>query len=278
MNDQQNNNVIGGMNFIPPTTGNNTSANNNNLNASAQSTDNSIPGANLSPIGGVSSLPGTTQDSNMLGTNSTPQQNIIPPAVPGIVDTTNTVSSDSTMPNNNLLSPNLNAIMPEMSNNSLGNNQPASSGLNLNSSSPFDIGMTPSNDMGNTAIIPNTLGNNSNSSTTGIANNNIASNATTNNNTPLTDSISNNGQANNTDNIVSVGKYLGYMLLVSIPIVGTIMLIVKAFFDKKDINISNLAKAQLLLAVIIFVISLVIGIIFGVIVANNISTITTYGM
>ena len=58
----------------------------------------------------------------------------------------------------------------------------------------------------------------------------------------------------NSSNAVSFGKYLGYIFLFSIPLVGFIMLIVKVF-DKKDENISNFAKAMLAYYVILTVIS-----------------------
>lgn len=73
----------------------------------------------------------------------------------------------------------------------------------------------------------------------------------------------------NNDNIVSVKKYLGHMILFSIPVVGFVMLIVKAF-SKKDKNISNYAKAQLLLAIIVTVLSVIITLVISVSVVNGI--------
>ena len=61
------------------------------------------------------------------------------------------------------------------------------------------------------------------------------------------------------DNIVSVGKYMGYLFLFTIPVVGFIMIIVKAV-NKKDKNIANFAKAILVYALIFGVISGVIGV------------------
>jgi len=58
------------------------------------------------------------------------------------------------------------------------------------------------------------------------------------------------------DNIISVKKYLGYMVLFSIPVVGFIMLIIKGFVDKKNKNISNFAKANLIFSLIITIFSI----------------------
>ena len=89
------------------------------------------------------------------------------------------------------------------------------------------------------------------------------------NNTELKPQIDNNNVSNDSE-VVSVKKYLGYIVLFSIPVVGIIMLIVKAL-DKKDKNISNFAKAQLLLSLIITVIVTVLSIAF----AGMIATVIT---
>lgn len=68
-------------------------------------------------------------------------------------------------------------------------------------------------------------------------------------------------------NIVPVKKYLGYMILFSIPLVGFVMLIVKAC-SKNDKNISNYAKAQLLLVVIMTVLSIIITVLITVFILN----------
>lgn len=73
----------------------------------------------------------------------------------------------------------------------------------------------------------------------------------------LTDSqmvSSNNNQ--NEEGIVSVGTYLVYLIIMMIPIVNIIYLIIKAF-DKKNKNIRNLARAQLILyfvSILLFVV------------------------
>ena len=58
--------------------------------------------------------------------------------------------------------------------------------------------------------------------------------------------------------VVSVGTYLGYMFLAMIPVVGIIVLIMKAL-NKKDKAVANFAKAQLLFTVIISVLVGVLG-------------------
>ena len=64
---------------------------------------------------------------------------------------------------------------------------------------------------------------------------------------------------NEVANVISVGKYLGHMLLFIIPVVGFIMCIVKAF-DKKDKTISNFAKAFLIFSVIISTVVVVLSV------------------
>ena len=91
--------------------------------------------------------------------------------------------------------------------------------------------------------------------------------------TPTNDVVSNNNtvQSSN-DGVVSVGKYLGHMFLFVIPVIGPIMLIVKAF-DKKDKGISNFAKAQLLFALIITGISLILTFLIFVIFGFSLSAV-----
>lgn len=69
--------------------------------------------------------------------------------------------------------------------------------------------------------------------------------------------------------VVSVKRYLLYIILFSIPVVGLIVLIVK-FFDKEDKNISNYAKAQLLLSLIGFVVGMIMISLLSIYVVPNI--------
>ena len=73
---------------------------------------------------------------------------------------------------------------------------------------------------------------------------------------------------NETSEVVSVKRYLGHFLLLCIPIVGIIILIMRAF-DKKDKKISNLAKAQLLFSGIFIGIALLMFIVFVVILGES---------
>ena len=73
------------------------------------------------------------------------------------------------------------------------------------------------------------------------------------------------------EHVVSCVKYLGYLFLFIIPVVGFIMMIVKSL-DKKDKNISNFAKAMLifsiLIAVLIVILTFVFSFMTGVTVTN----------
>ena len=69
--------------------------------------------------------------------------------------------------------------------------------------------------------------------------------------------------------VVSVKRYMMYIILFSIPVVGLIVLIVK-FFDKNDKNISNYAKAQLLLSLIGAVIGVIMLIFLSTYIVPNI--------
>ena len=89
-------------------------------------------------------------------------------------------------------------------------------------------------------------------------------------NTPQQPPATNNSNSSSNDNIVSVKKYLGHLFLFVIPVVGFILLIVKAV-DNKDKNITNYARAQLLFAGILTVILVIISIIAGISITNSIS-------
>jgi len=67
----------------------------------------------------------------------------------------------------------------------------------------------------------------------------------------------------NTDAVMTVGGYIGMMLLTAIPLVGFILLLVWAFGSSVNRNKKNLARAILILGVIGFVISILFGSILG---------------
>ena len=263
MNNEQNNNNIFGINDLISSS----QANNQN----PTSTESVIPGANLTPIGGTP-IP-ETQPTTPLQTNL---NSLIQPVQGDLAST----------PTNNVISTNANSVMPGTVNPIFNGNvvepttpQP-NNNLNIVNSSPFDIGLNSTINTEKTQIIDPILSGSNNISNTTNENSQLLNN---NSMQPLNNNVTNNfGDAtpltnaniNNTsnDNIVSVGKYLGYILLFSIPLVGFIMLLVKAFGDKKDKNISNLAKAQLILIVIVTVLSIVLSIAFGALIASVINS------
>lgn len=169
--------------------------------------------------------------------------------------------------NNGQVTPSI--IIPEMKNNSTLVNNNASNvssqtpELKLNDTNPFDIGInqasvTPTLEQQN--VIQPTV---NNGSTVDLSNNqNVSEQVIKPINSGETLDINSPEVTSNNDNVVSVGNYLINMILFSIPLVGFIVLILK-IVDKKDKNISNLAKAYLLLGVILVVIWIVFFAIFG---------------
>ncbi len=63
---------------------------------------------------------------------------------------------------------------------------------------------------------------------------------------------------------VSVGKYIGYGILFSIPLVGFIMLLVTAFGSNTNKSLKNYARAMLVMYAIGVVLSIVMVILMGV--------------
>ena len=59
-----------------------------------------------------------------------------------------------------------------------------------------------------------------------------------------------NDNYRNTDEVMSVGKWIGVMLVLAIPIVNIIMYIIWAFSSSTNPNLSNFCKATLLLGLI----------------------------
>ena len=156
--------------------------------------------------------------------------------------------------------------MPEMKNETTtqpeSNQQPQ---LNIETASPFDIGVS--------APLNTTVDNIevSNNEPQQVPVNNNVDNSTQ---QPQNDINIKETSNDNTEEIVSVGKYILHFIIFSIPVIGFIMLIVKAL-DKKNKNISNLAKAILIIGVI----SIIIGaIIFALLMAMGMSSgiTTTY--
>lgn len=88
----------------------------------------------------------------------------------------------------------------------------------------------------------------------GLSMNNVATNSVS--STPVSQVNETVNQNEGTEEVVSVKKYLIHMLLCCIPLVGIIILIMRAL-DRKDKNISNLARAQLLISAIVVLLSVV---------------------
>lgn len=278
MNNEQNN-ILAGLNSnIEPVPVNN----NQNLANSFQNNNNNnitdvIPGANLTPIINTPTV-NENQAFNTINSqpeeviNEQPNAIINPTPIPGM-EVTNEVTS---ITNSNQANNNQNTIIPNQNpSNSVNNNANNTIGLNssslsnqsqlttssqpeikLETTTPFDIGINSVNT--NQAATQMTLSENIKTITNDMEENKNLSSEVTSTNQPLTNSNITNDINNSNDNIVSVGSYLGHILLFSIPLIGFVMLLVKAFGSKNNKNISNFAKAQLLLSVIIVVLSMVI--------------------
>lgn len=67
---------------------------------------------------------------------------------------------------------------------------------------------------------------------------------------------------------VSIGQYIGYTLLFSVPVIGFIMLLVTAFGSDKSISLKNFAKSYLVFYAIALILSFFISIV-AVIFAHN---------
>ena len=115
--------------------------------------------------------------------------------------------------------------------------------LALENSSPFDIGV---NAPINTNVSNNVQGTVSTIPVTGNANANTIS------------SDINIKQSTTNSDIVTVGTYIKTMILFTIPVIGFIIMIIKAL-DKENKNISNFAKAYLLFGIIAFVLFFVLS-------------------
>lgn len=216
----------------------------------------------------------------------------VAPVVPGIVDASNTVVpsvspaqaeqpipniglgivsgndvSSNIMPSNNLNS----NIVPETNN--VGNNGiigvdagsvvpggSTSNGENLmnNGSSPFDIGLGP-------ATISPSMGSNSIMSNGGAA---IVSNS--NDSKPFTNESANASEV--AEDIVSVKDYLVNIILFSIPIVGLILMLVKVFSKKENKNVSNFAKAYLVLQFVMIIFGVAIMVMFPTMLLGGMSS------
>lgn len=208
------------------------------------------------------------EQNNLNGLSFNPIPNGVPP-----------VNSDNsnvgiTQTNNN--------PMDMFSNNTNTINTPSNNidlGINNNINSVPNIPTTPINSepvssvnnvvMNNqTESINNIPVNQENNSNTSINNQATNINPTVNNqidNKPIQ-----NDNSDDNNSVASVKDFLVYNLLCCIPLVGFIIMLVKAFGSKANKNISNLAKAQLILSIIGSVVSilLIVGF-FGLYIGMN---------
>ena len=195
-------------------------------------------------------------------------------------DTNNLIQPTSIVPveqakevNNNMesIQPNIiseqqipNIIIPEMKkdNDGINNNISQTTELKLDGTSPFDIGINQ------TPIMASLEENNTTTPTISNSNANLNNNPNDSvqviapTNKEQQEDISILVSTSNNSDIVPVTKYLINMILFSIPLVGFIVLILKVV-DKKDKNISNFAKAYLLLGIILVLLWIVFFGIFG---------------
>ena len=304
MNNKQNN-IIGGMNPVAPTE-NPTPIPEpvaSTIQASVDSMqpqmgENSpIPGANLQPqpVGIISeplTTPSTSTDlsqDNKSSEQSSPLGTIPISPVPGMPSPTTSQSAmnesqtqmNEQVNTGSVLSSNSNSVTSEISTNSKEPESTMTSSnnvvpeLKLDSSSPFDIGIGANNESNSplsnqTNLTPDLSAMNTMSTNTTTVQNPVNTNSsvvTSTSEKPLTNANPANVTTN--DEVVSVKKYLGTLILFSVPIVGFIMLLIKAFSNSENKNISNLAKAQLLYALIIILLYIVIVFLLGIILTNN---------
>ena len=199
--------------------------------------------------------------------NQAPVVSITPePAPAPVVPTVQEQTPEVQVQTGDNLTPNI--VVPEMKNetrpqpeSNVQNIQPQ---LNIETASPFDIGV-------NAPL---------NTTTDNIAVNVASSVPTANNNTESTkqqpqNDININEPTNSTAEIVSVGQYILYNIIFFIPLLGFIMLIIKAL-DKKNKNISNFAKSILIMQIIIFIIVIALIVLLPMLGLGNVTTTTYY--
>ena len=76
----------------------------------------------------------------------------------------------------------------------------------------------------------------------------------------------------NSDQTVSLGDWVGTLILTGIPVVSFIMLLVWAFGDNTKLSKKNFARATLIIAIVGAVVGTLLWIIFAVIFASAFAT------
>lgn len=61
------------------------------------------------------------------------------------------------------------------------------------------------------------------------------------------------------EEVMSVGQWIGVLIVLAIPIINIIMYLIWAFSDNSNKNLSNFCKASLLMALIGFGIAILLG-------------------
>ena len=195
----------------------------------------------------------TVDGSNQINDNLIPVN-----PIGDIVQSNNTQAQDNNV-NNSSINQELSIVIPQMKNDSTNIDSSSSNtnsdlnvgSLQLNGSTPFDIGVSNSNsnnDVSNEQVVINSNNNSDSSNQDANIKNDI---------NPPAVNINSNSE-------LTVGFYIKNMILFSIPIVGLILMIKKAT-NKEDKNESVFAKAYLILYAIVFGFFIVLWIIFTII-------------
>lgn len=250
MNGQNNNDIFGNMiqpNVIPETKDNSGMVG-SNVNNSLNQSNNSFLGVPQS----------NTVSSSVVGDGMVSQNNNVGSISSGDIGTNNNLV------NNGLVSDPVNLNSNGVLNNSSldfnANNNPSFNNLNMNTQTNTSVDV---NSNLNNMVQPSLKSVND---TINFEGDNIGV-------SPLSTNGDNVGVVKNDSNVsdnkeevkeevVSVKKYLIHMLLCCIPLVGIIILIMRAL-DRKDKNISNLARAQLLISAIVVLLSVVMMFVIG---------------
>lgn len=176
--------------------------------------------------------------------------------------------------NDGIISVNASQVIPSVMDNNVttANNQADISNSTGNDPLGFDIPSISGNDVNGSDNVANNIDNSVSLVNTNedVKSNNVPQSIEILNPDDTQNNNDKNNEIINSDNVTSTGTYLGHIFLFSIPVIGFIMLIIKAF-DKKNKNISNWAKAMLLYMVISFVAGIIIFILLFAVAGISIS-------
>ena len=182
--------------------------------------------------------------------------------------------SENNASNDGIISVNANQVIPSVMDNNVttANNQADISNSTGNDPLGFDIPSISGNDVNGSDNVANNIDNSVSLVNTNedVESNNVLQSIEILNPDDTQNNNDKNNEIINSDNVTSTGTYLGHIFLFSIPVIGFIMLIIKAF-DKKNKNISNWAKAMLLYMVISFVAGIIIFILLFAVAGISIS-------